>query len=169
MAELNPDPRDLQCVNIISSHKIGAKTTRCLSILFPSGTAAIPATTTNAVCIRAKAPVAGKAITIAEIVKRRIGERQEKWFQYTVLSTETETTQKKVAEVEGGGDEEDPFVPMPEKRKKSTKTAVINIYISRTPLESYRKLYGYVMPLRSRRSPGLTDRSEQTGEGKSAA
>lgn len=155
--DLTPDPRDLQCVNIISSHKIGAKTTRCLSILFPESTATTTAAATptptaaNTVCIRAKAAVAGKAISIAEIVKRRMEERQETWYQYTALSTgETPEKQKKKkplggagAGVEGGDDEEDPFVPLPEKETaRKVKTAVISIYISRAPLPGYRKLYG---------------------------
>jgi hypothetical protein len=89
--------------------------------------------------------VAGKAITIAEIVKRRMEERQEKWFQYTALSTE-EIVKKQKKPSDGAGkeaDEEDPFVPLSEKKSRAKrKVTIISIYISRSPLPSYKELYG---------------------------
>jgi len=89
--------------------------------------------------------VAGKAITIAEIVKRRMEERQEKWFQYTALSTEDIVKKQKKPLVGTGeeADEEDPFVPLSEKKSGAKgKVTIISIYISRFPLPSYKELYG---------------------------
>lgn len=195
-----PDPRDIQTLNILSGHKISAKTSRCLSLLSPPD-----ASTANdkdkekgkdngkgtewmmgVMALRARAPVVSKAITIAEIVKRRMGAQGHAVFQYTRLEGVLEKKQQRpshgkdgrpdkkkraVAEgptatqmdVEGEQgrereeqeqeqeeeeeEEEDPFEPMPnDGRPGSTvrATPVVTIFLSRSRLPSYARLYGYV-------------------------
>ena len=63
-----------------SSHSISGRVTRCLVILYPVGKNRLPA-----IALVAKSPDACKAITITEILKRRIGQQGERWFQYTKL------------------------------------------------------------------------------------
>lgn len=201
-----PDPRDIQTLNILSGHKIGAKTSRCLSLLSPpdAGTANDNGKdnskdngkgkgtdrTLGVMALCARAPVASKAITIAEIVKRRMGAQGLAVFQYTRVESMLKkkrprpshgkggrsNKKKGVAvevptatqmDVDGGGEqgkekeeqddedeeeeEEDPFEPMPDgdERPSSTvrATPVVTIFLSRSQLPSYARLYGYVSPL----------------------
>ncbi|KAK3906744.1 hypothetical protein C8A05DRAFT_40498 [Staphylotrichum tortipilum] len=44
-----------------------------------------PALLPGVVLLCAKSPAAGKLVTISELVRRRIGESEQKWFQYNVL------------------------------------------------------------------------------------
>ena len=186
-----PDPRDIQTLNILSGHKIGAKTSRCLSLLSPPDASTANDKdkdngkgTVGVMALRARAPVVSKAITIAEIVKRRMGAQGHAVFQYTRLEGVLEKKQQRpshgkderpdkkkraVAEgptatrmdVDGVADaveegekeeqeeeeEEDPFEPMPnDGRPDSTvrATPVVTIFLSRSRLPSYARLYGYV-------------------------
>ncbi|CUS13446.1 unnamed protein product [Tuber aestivum] len=161
-------PSSIPTISIISSHSISKKTTRCLATLFPSqppATSSVPA-----VAIVAKSAVASKAITIAEIVKRRISTQGEAWFQYTKLEgvmVELRAPRKsrregkgkngdqkgrRVGETRGEGaqvggeddiDEDDPFEVLKEKTlQKKRKMPLLTIYISRSSIPELAKLYG---------------------------
>lgn len=54
------------------------------------------------VLLSAKPIASSKLVTIAELVRRRIGEGEQKWFQYNVL-TETEEEEEEVAGPGAGG------------------------------------------------------------------
>jgi len=159
----DPDPRDIVTLNIISSHKISSKTKRCISLLY---TTDITAGSPQVIGLRAKSAVASKAITIAEIVKRQIGAQGDKWYQYTQLSSvldganpaqakhrkrrrKYENNAENLESGEGGNDDDDdddPFVKMEEGRpKKVIAIPVLTIYISRTQLPTFAKLYGYIL------------------------
>ncbi|KAH8150537.1 uncharacterized protein LAJ45_05233 [Morchella importuna] len=143
--------REVQNVNIVSTSAIVRKVDQCLSKLYPeqdpnpnpnypepastpatittSSTTTTTTTTTTitsdfpAVSITSKAATASKAITVAEIVKRCIGEKGGQWYQYTALSSVTndlpgsqkqeKQPQKKKRktgdEDKAGEDEEDPY------------------------------------------------------------
>lgn len=158
-----PTTRDIPTFSIISAHVINKKITQCLNILYP-----VPTTTSispdpallPSVALSAKSFVASKAITIAEIMKRRISEKGDQWYQYTVLSSTTEEKKQqpknkdkkngekrkgKEALGEGEGDEEDPYQTMEEKLpSKKRKVPLLTIYISRSPLPELKRLYGLV-------------------------
>ncbi|RPA91268.1 hypothetical protein L873DRAFT_1819753 [Choiromyces venosus 120613-1] len=159
------DPSSIPTVSIISSYSISKKTTRCLATLFPiQPTTTIPPVL--AVAIVAKSIVSSKAITIAEIVKRRMSTQGEAWFQYTKLeSVMVELKAPKKSKKEGKGknkdqkgsqvekgaqmgeeediDEEDPFEVLKEKTpQKKRKMPLLTIYISRSPIPELAKLYG---------------------------
>ncbi|TGZ82051.1 hypothetical protein EX30DRAFT_292938, partial [Ascodesmis nigricans] len=142
-------PSQLPVLNIISSHKLSAKTTRCLETLYPSNNR----DTARAVGIRAKGPVAAKAITLVEIIKRRIAEKGDTWWQYNVLST-SEARPKQAVKVatlsgdsnegEDGGEEadEDPFTPYVEKPKKQPEVPLLTIYISLARIPEFAEKCG---------------------------
>ncbi|KAG0136546.1 hypothetical protein HOY82DRAFT_576531 [Tuber indicum] len=162
------DPSSIPTLSIISSHSISKKTTRCLATLFPIQPPTTPSVL--AVAIVAKSTVSSKAITIAEIVKRRISTQGEAWFQYTKLEgtmvelkapkkrkkegkgknkdqrgSQVEKAGEKGAQIGGGEgtDEEDPFEPLKEKTpQKKRKMPLLTIYISRSPIPELAKLYG---------------------------
>jgi hypothetical protein len=116
------------------------------------------------VALVAKSPVASKAITISEIVKRRIGEQGGGWFQYTKLvgvmvdvkrnvkrnrrGGKAKNRQRKRVDDggEGGGEEEgeeDPFRALEEKVPvKQERIPLSTIYISRCPIPELARLYG---------------------------
>jgi len=126
------------------------------------------------VALVAKSTVASKAITIAEIVKRRISTQGEAWFQYTKLEgIMVELKAPKKSKKEGKGknkdqkgsqtekigekgartgqeediDEEDPFGVLKEKTpQKKRKMPLLTIYISRSPIPELAKLYGSDSP-----------------------
>ncbi|KAG0634547.1 hypothetical protein HOY80DRAFT_894776 [Tuber brumale] len=163
------DPSSVPTISIISSHSISKKTTRCLATLFPIQPPTTPSVL--AVAIVAKSTVASKAITIAEIVKRRISTQGEAWFQYTKLEgTMVELKAPKKSKKEGKGknkdqkdsqaektgekgtqmgeeredtDEEDPFEALKEKApQKKRMMPLLTIYISRSPIPELARLYG---------------------------
>lgn len=109
------------------------------------------------VSITSKAATASKAITVAEIVKRCIGEKGGQWYQYTALSSVTndlpgsqkqeKQPQKKKRktgdEDKAGEDEEDPYALLVEKSPpKKRKVPLLTIYISRSPIPELQKLHG---------------------------
>jgi len=166
------DPSSIPTLSIISSHSISKKTTRCLATLFPPQ----PPTTPSALAVAlvAKSTVASKAITIAEIVKRRINTQGEAWFQYTKLEgimvelkapgkskkegkgknkdqkgSQVEKTEENGTRTGQGEDidEEDPFEVLKEKApQKKRKMPLLTIYISRSPIPELAKLYGLDSP-----------------------
>jgi hypothetical protein len=146
MAALDPTPTDITTLNIISSHKISAKTTRCLSILTSEGESR------KIVALSAKSSVASKAITIAEITRRELQKNGNDWYQYIQLESIVEekkekpgkqrketATEEKVEDVEDE-EEEDPFQPVEDKKVRATP--VMTIYISREALPTYAKKFG---------------------------
>lgn len=147
MAALDPTPTDITTLNIISSHKISAKTTRCLSILTSEGEGR------KIVALRAKSSVASKAITIAEITRRELQKNGNDWYQYIQLESIVEErrekpgkqrkaegdAEEKVEDVEDE-EEEDPFQPVEDKKVRATP--VMTIYISREALPTYAKKFG---------------------------
>ena len=103
-----PDPRDIPTLNIIASHRIASKVTRCLSLLYPAPakdiTTDVPPkqhTAAPIIGLRTKSAVASKAITIAEIAKRRILEQGGHWYQYNQLSTAVEAVRPKQPKPKG--------------------------------------------------------------------
>ncbi|RPB14525.1 hypothetical protein P167DRAFT_55815 [Morchella conica CCBAS932] len=177
--------REVQNVNIVSTSAIVRKVDQCLSKLYPeqdpnpnpnypepastpatittSSTTTTTTTTTTitsdfpAVSITSKAATASKAITVAEIVKRCIGEKCGQWYQYTALSSVTndlpgsqkqeKQPQKKKRktgdEDKAGEDEEDPYALLVEKSPpKKRKVPLLTIYISRSPIPELQKLHG---------------------------
>ncbi|KAH0613290.1 uncharacterized protein H6S33_009670 [Morchella sextelata] len=178
--------REAQNVNIVSTSAIVRKVDQCLSKLYPEQRedpnpnpnypepASTPATVTAsstttattataitsdfpAVSITSKAATASKAITVAEIVKRCIGEKGGQWYQYTALSSVTndlpgsqkqeKQPQKKKRktgdEDKAGEDEEDPYALLVEKTPpKKRKVPLLTIYISRSPIPELQKLHG---------------------------
>lgn len=82
-------------IYIITAHSIQKKTSQCLQMLYPdppkpsaeSPADPNPAVKLPAVAFTAKSQAASKAITIAEIVKRRIREQGDNWYQYSALSS----------------------------------------------------------------------------------
>lgn len=118
-------PATIETINIIAAHSIGAKTLRCL--------AALTAPEPRAIALRARAPVASKAITIAEIAKRRVAEQGGRWFQYNVLASRDEPAKRRP-------DAEDPFVGAPAAALRAVPT--LTIYLSPTRLPELAKAHG---------------------------
>ena len=82
--------QDVQTIAVKSHSPISTIVTRCLQILTPNSDGT---TKTNVMEVIADAKVAGKAITIAEIVKRRITERGETIHQTTRVHEKPITTE----------------------------------------------------------------------------
>ncbi|KAI5778245.1 hypothetical protein EDC01DRAFT_622948 [Geopyxis carbonaria] len=147
------DVRDIPTINIISSHKISAKVTRCLHALYPSSASV------SVIALRCQSAVASKAITIAEIVKRRMVEHGDCWFQYTKLhsevtevkvatTTSTTSTATAVEPADEDEDEDDPYIVRPDKVESKKRTIpIITIYISRVRIRSLASQYGLVLLL----------------------
>ncbi|KAJ8057973.1 hypothetical protein OCU04_013146 [Sclerotinia nivalis] len=165
-----PAPHDLTRthqtteMSILSSSQIQKKASRILSIL---STFSFSDPTPHVVLLSAKAPVACKLISIAEIVKRELAKSGAKWFQYNVVG-ELSTTiprnyteigkdeNEKEAEEEGDVEmkdegEEEAFEVMKtpferaleaEERPKIRGLATLSLYLSRVRIESLKKIYG---------------------------
>ncbi|TGZ79874.1 hypothetical protein EX30DRAFT_292905, partial [Ascodesmis nigricans] len=130
-------------LNIISSHKLSAKTTRCLAILYPSEPSGSPA-----VGIRAKGPAAAKAITLVELVKQRIEEKGDQWWQYNVLEPQHPTQATKAAQalaprrdLDESGDE-GTFTSYLENPKNLPLVPLMIIYLSLSPIPDLASKWG---------------------------
>ncbi|CAD6441333.1 9856a7c1-f7cf-4c93-8211-29b393709eb0 [Sclerotinia trifoliorum] len=167
-----PAPHDLTRthqttqMSILSSSQIQKKASHVLSIL---STFSFSDPTPHVVLLSAKAPVACKLISIAEIVKRELAKSGAKWFQYNVvgeLSTtiprsyteigKDENENEKEGEEEGDVEmkddgEEEAFEVMKtpferaleaEERPKIRGVATLSLYLSRVRIESLKKIYG---------------------------
>jgi len=154
---------DVTIINIISSSQIQQKVTRALELLSEYPTP--PQTKPKVVMLHAKAPIASKLITIAEITKREIVKGGGKWFQYNKLGQIVE--EKKPREEKGkekvagrdvsmaeNGDEEGlneseeefetmktPFERAIEGKPKVRAAPVMTVYLSRERIDSLRKKY----------------------------
>lgn len=165
-------------IQIFSASSINAKVTRCLEALGFEKDGQLVSTARNAeistdgkpqvVAIEARAPVSGKAVSIAEIVKRRIEEHGSTWFQYTALSsvfvekkerkrkrghgpedgqgrkkskTDEDVSDEDNDKEETGGteaEEDDPYRPLPTKEE----VPVITIYLSRSEIKELAEELG---------------------------
>ncbi|APA12650.1 predicted protein [Sclerotinia sclerotiorum 1980 UF-70] len=165
-----PAPHDLTRtyqttqMSILSSSQIQKKASRILSIL---STFSFSDPTPHVVLLSAKAPVACKLISIAEIVKRELANNGAKWFQYNVVGELSTTIPRSYTEIgkdetekEGGdegdvemkdGGEEEAFEVMKtpferaleaEERPKVRGVATLSLYLSRVRIESLKKIYG---------------------------
>ncbi|TGO65648.1 hypothetical protein BELL_0999g00020 [Botrytis elliptica] len=164
-----PAPHDLTHthrtteLSILSSSQIQKKASRILSIL---STFSFSDPAPHVVLLSAKAPVAGKLITIAEIAKRELAKTGAKLFQYNVVGELTATIPSNTAEAEktadekdgdtemkDGGDEEEeeafetmktPFERAleAENRPKIRAVPTFTLYLSRVRIESLKKMYG---------------------------
>lgn len=79
---------------IITAHSIQKKTSQCLQLLYPdvskpSTESTSPATPLPVIALVAKSVAASKAITVVEIIKRRMVEQGDHWHQYSALSSVT--------------------------------------------------------------------------------
>jgi hypothetical protein len=155
---------EVTIMNIISSSQIQQKVTRTLEILseYPAIAPAKP----KVVMLHAKAPIASKLITIAEITKREVVKGGGKWFQYNKLgqimeekkSKEEKEKKEKNAgedvsmaenkeEDRGNGSEEEfetmktPFERAIEGKPKVRTVPVMTVYLSRVRIDSLRKEY----------------------------
>ncbi|KAL7270212.1 hypothetical protein RUND412_007087 [Rhizina undulata] len=104
MPNRDPDPEDITTLYIVSSSQISKKVDRVLKALYEGGPTAV-------VALQATAKVAVKAISIAEIVKRRIAEGGRRWFHYCRLSG-IEDSEEEAGE--GSGEEEKDLFKTPE-------------------------------------------------------
>ncbi|RPB18798.1 hypothetical protein L211DRAFT_766612, partial [Terfezia boudieri ATCC MYA-4762] len=170
--------------NIISSTSIAKKVTQCLEELFPeppppsrgrtrttstSGPAPKKTKPQIIITLTAKSVSAPKAITICEILKRRIAERGLYWYQYCALEEVLEEVKpkqektpsrllqqshsarslKRQVESKPTVDEEDPFGPLspPPKRAQDEPPVkrvmpVLTIYLSTQRIDDYKELHG---------------------------
>lgn len=147
---------DVTSINIISSTHIQKKVTQTLALLSEYPPIAKP----KVVLLHAKAPIASKLITIAEIAKREIAKSGGKWFQYNkveeVMVERKETLKKggeKLEEEKAPESEEDdetttfetmktPFERVIEGKPKVRGLPVMTLYLSRVRIASLRKAYG---------------------------
>ncbi|ODQ54239.1 hypothetical protein SAICODRAFT_29755 [Saitoella complicata NRRL Y-17804] len=74
----------LTAIVIKQNASIESTVDRALAILL-SDDASVPSATGNAITIQGAGSVTTKAITIVEIIKRRLEEAQLKWWQYNEL------------------------------------------------------------------------------------
>lgn len=120
------------------------------------------------VILYAKAPVAGKLVSTVEVVKREIGSKGEKWYQYNSLSETMVVIPRKSPKSSasaansgkdkdsmdlGGapGSEEDEayFETMKTRQERVLEgtdrmraVPVLTVYLSRVPIEKLRQKYG---------------------------
>ncbi|POS87667.1 hypothetical protein EPUL_001807 [Erysiphe pulchra] len=146
---------DIKSLNINSASKIHAKVTQVLNILsnYPAATG----TKDNLVLLAAKPNACCKMISIAEIVKREIKEKQGKWFQYNVIEQELVKKREKNQIKEKDEiklpiqDDEDtenfelmktPFERAINGVPKVRLEPLMKIYLSRVRIEDLKKVHG---------------------------
>jgi hypothetical protein len=157
---------DVTTMSIVSSSSIQQKVTRVLEVLsaFPPA----PREKPRLVMLHAKAKAVAKMISIAEIAKRDIAEREGKWFQYNRIGEVMTEKVGDVRKVDNAGkgkqavelDEEEsdeestafetmktPFERKIEGRAKVVAVPVMNLYLSRIRVDGLRKNYGLVFDI----------------------
>jgi len=147
-------------MNIISSSHIQQKVTRILEIL--ATFSFVPGSKPNIILLTSKASVASKMISIAEIAKRELAQKGNKWFQYNVIEARTVEQPVLPGNNKGGfwdpkkdvdameiEEDESAFEPMKtpferaiEGRPKVRAIPSMSIYLSRVRVESLKKTYG---------------------------
>lgn len=107
---------DVLTLSVLSSTNINKHVARALTHLtrFSAWDASL---LPGVVFLSAKTASANKLVTIAEVVRRRIGESEQKWWQYNVLSEVMEEEDQREEVVEetvlgGGGDRKEYFEVM---------------------------------------------------------
>ncbi|PQE07604.1 hypothetical protein CJF30_00007335 [Rutstroemia sp. NJR-2017a BBW] len=147
-------------MSIISSSHIQKKVTRILDTL---STFSFSDPKPHVILLQAKAPVACKLITIAEIAKRELAKNGAKWFQYNValkaditgaLNSANEDENTTEVDVDADEDEDEetadfekmktPFERAIEGRPKIRSVATLALYLSRVRIDSLKKTYGLV-------------------------
>ncbi|OTA70194.1 hypothetical protein K449DRAFT_393202 [Hypoxylon sp. EC38] len=143
---------EVQVHSIISSSKIQKKVVSVLQHVTSSTTKK-----TTISILRAKAPDAGKLVSIAEIAKRELEKRTEDgcvWFQYIALGEEL----KEIPRGEGntiieetkldGPDEDDfevmktPFQRAIEGQPRLRGVPIMSLFLCRASIEELKKRYG---------------------------
>jgi len=153
-------------MQIISSSKMSAKIARTLDALLKTIDFANPKAKPGLVMLYAKAPVAGKLVSVVEVVKGEIaargkgGDRGGVWFQYSVLVEGVKVLPRK-KEGEGdavevdeegmddGGIDERVFETMKTKKERMIEGTdkiragpVMTVYLSRVRIEKLKNAYG---------------------------
>ncbi|KAI1389732.1 uncharacterized protein F4822DRAFT_211409 [Hypoxylon trugodes] len=140
--------------SIISSSKIQKKVTSVLQHLTSSA-----AEKTSVSILRAKAPNAGKLISIAEIAKRELGKRKEGgniWYQYIALGEilkeiprnegNTIIEETKLGDIGEGEDDfevmKTPFERAVEGQPRLRGVPVMSLFLCQVPVEELKKRYG---------------------------
>lgn len=159
-------------MQIISSSKMSAKVARSLdTLVLGKIDMADVKCKPGLVVMYAKAPVSGKLISVVEVVKREMGQKGRKWYQYSALSEtmvviprqKPKSAQKKgkvemegkegngcgEMEIDGEEDEESYFETLKTKQERVLEgtdrvraVPVLTVYLSRVPIEKLKQKYG---------------------------
>ena len=153
---------DITSMHIISSSHIQQKVTRALEVLsvWPTPQNEKP----KVVKLHAKAGVASKLVSIAEISKREVGKEGGKWFQYNKVEPVMVGQKQKVGKGkeekgDGVGEKDDigeesgeestafetmktPWERANEGKPKMRAVPVITVFLSRVRIDGLRKAFG---------------------------
>ncbi|KAK1828159.1 hypothetical protein QBC39DRAFT_417519 [Podospora conica] len=140
---------DILPLSILSSTPINKAVARALAHL-TRFSAWDPSLLPGVVFLSAKTACANKLVTVAEVVRRRVGESEQKWWQYNVLSEMVEEEEGEGDVVEetvlaaGAGDGEEYFEMMGEGQKtvheratepgRTRRTGYVGVLLSRMPV-----------------------------------
>lgn len=139
---------DVLTLSVLSSTNINKHVARALTHL-TRFSAWDPSLLPGVVFLSAKTASANKLVTIAEVVRRRIGESEQKWWQYNVLSEVVEEEDQREDVVEetvlgGGGDGEEYFEVMGTTvheratepgARRVRRTGYVGVLLSRIPVK----------------------------------
>ncbi|PSK53130.1 hypothetical protein B9Z65_3330 [Elsinoe australis] len=142
---------DTLSLNIMSGNQVSARTTAVLKHLKQPAPSDETASKPVLVCLRARASVVNKLVTITEIVKRQLATEKVKVFQYNVLGSEMITMKPKSAagkDGKGGADgdageedEKEAFEVMGGK-EKVRNVPTLTVYLSLAAVQKLRRQYG---------------------------
>ena len=152
-------------MQIISSSKMSAKIARSLeTLVLGKINLADVKCKAGLVVMYAKAATASKLVSVVEVVKREIGQKGEKWYQYNSLSetmlviprkspkfpkSDNKKAQEKEDAIEIDGEDEAYFETMKTKQERVLEgtdrlraVPVLTVYLSKMPIEKLRVKYG---------------------------
>ena len=152
-------------MQIISSSKMSSKIARSLdTLVLGKINMADVNCKPGLVVMYAKAATASKMVSVVEVVKREIGQKGGKWYQYNALGetmvviprrqpkSEKVGNGKRQAdekEVDGEEDEESYFETMKTKQERILEgtdrqraVPVLTVYLSKVPIEKLKMKYG---------------------------
>lgn len=86
MTTLSITTGEIPQIPINTAHSIQRKTSQCLQLLYPD-VSVESATPLSVIALVAKSAAASKVITTIEIIKRRMVEQGDHWYQYSALSS----------------------------------------------------------------------------------
>lgn len=151
-------------MQIISSSKMSAKIARSLdTLVLGKINLADVKCKPGLVVMYAKAATASKLVSVVEVVKREIGQKGEKWYQYNALSETMVVIPRKIDKSKKGGKREDKdsmdvdgeeeedtyFETMKTKQERLLEgtdrmraVPVLTVYLSRVPIEKLKHKYG---------------------------